>query len=290
MWVTQTYLGCPDPCAKLFVYYLWEEYREQRDVPEEIMQRLASAGRAFGQAVSLFAPISGAQHEIRAELRSRECDFFWRNIVQNTPCLFLTTKPLRDLDPHRDDEYRVLPLPTEVAGYEETIEGVFRTLHEVCAQRLQEQDDCDDTSFLEQVCNAIRLQPAFFGIGIDLKPILSWVLRKRKGRQPMSRWEQGRENVLTRLNEALEAQHTTVAPFDVSEITRKVNCARREAETLARDLMAVDDASYDHADRLLNRVTVCRDDLLELEGGQATKQQLKERIRALLDELSADRS
>ena len=290
MWVTQTYLGCPDPGAKLFVYYLWEDYRGQQDVPEEIIQRLKSAGSAFGKAVSLFAPISGAQDEIRAELRYQGSDFFWRKFNQKTPCLLLTTKPLVDLDPHRDDEYRVLPLPTELTGYEETIEEVFRTLHEVCTWRLQEQGDCDDTSFLEQVLKAVQIRPSIFGIGIDLKPILSWVLRKIKARQSMSTWEQGRENVLTHLNQALEAQHTKVAPFDVSEITRRVNCARREAETLARDLMAANDASYDHADRLLSQVTVCRDALLKLEGGQAAEQQLKERIRALLDELNSDRS
>ena len=184
MWVTQTYLGCPDPDAKLFVYYLWEEYKEQEDVPKEIMEKLASAGRAFGQDVTLFAPLPGAQHEIRSELRSQGYDFFWYKIGLNTPCLFLTTKPLGDLDPRRDmDEYSVFSLPREVAGYERTIEGVFLSLHEACVHRLQEQGGCDNANFLERACNAILLQPNFFGIGIDLKPILSWVLRKRLDRK-----------------------------------------------------------------------------------------------------------
>ena len=183
MGVTQTYLGCPDPEAKLFVYYLWEEYKEQEDVPKEIIKKLSSAGRAFGRGVTLFAPIPGApaRNLFRASF-SRVRFFLGRN-RPNTPCLFLTTKPIGDLDPHGDtDEYSVFRLPREMAGHEDTIERVFASLHEACAQKLQAAD-YDNPKFLEQFYNAILLQPNFFGIGINLRPMLSWVLRKRLDRK-----------------------------------------------------------------------------------------------------------
>ena len=178
MWVSQTYLGCPDPKAKLFVYYLWEEYKRQKDVPKAIVDRLVSAGRAFGSDVSLFAPISGTQHEIRSELRSQGYDFFWREIGPNTPGLLLTEKPLAKFEPHHDD-YVFFKLPNKVSGNEEMIEGVFNSLHEACEKRLEMTDGEKQPGLLDTIYDSAQLKVTFMGMGIDFKPILSRFGRRR---------------------------------------------------------------------------------------------------------------
>ena len=186
MWVSQTYLGRPDPDAKVFVYYLWEEYKRQTDVPKAIVDRLTEAGRAFGKDVSLFAPINGTQHEIRSEIRSQGYDFFWSEIGPNTPGLLLTDKPLGRFDP-RADEYAFFPLPSRVVGNEDAITEVFRSLHAACASRLSQADTSAKPSpngkpgLLDTVYESAQLKLTFMGLGVDFKPIISRF--RRPGRQ-----------------------------------------------------------------------------------------------------------
>jgi hypothetical protein len=178
MWVSQTYLGCPDSNAKLFVYYLWEDYKRQKDVPKSIVDRLVSAGRTFGDDVSLFAPISVTQHEIRSELRSQGYDFFWREIGPNTPGLLLTEKRLSKFEPHID-EYVFFKLPNSVPGNEELIESVFNSLHNECETRLKKTDDETKPGLLDTICDSAQLKLTFMGLGIDFKPIISRFSRRR---------------------------------------------------------------------------------------------------------------
>jgi hypothetical protein len=188
MWVAQTYLGSPDPEAKLFVYYLWEEYKGQRDVPKAIIEKLAGAGRVFGKDVSLFAPASGTKHEIQSELRSQNYDFFWGEIGPNTPGLLLTENILRSFDPKRDG-YIFFPLPKRVSQNEKAMEQVFESLHETCIQKLGSikasaeeprvrQNDC----LLSTVYESAQLKVTFMGLGIDFKPIISRFIRRRPQR------------------------------------------------------------------------------------------------------------
>ena len=178
MWVSQTYLGCPDPDAKLFVYYLWEEYKGQRNVPKSTLERLVSAGRAFGADVSLFAPISGAQHEIRSELRSQGNEFFWGEIGPNTPGLLLTEKPLAKFEPKADD-YVFFKLPNNGSANEEMIEGVFNSLGGECEKRLKKIDDEKESGLLDTIYDSAQLKLTFMGLGIDFKPIISRLRRRR---------------------------------------------------------------------------------------------------------------
>ena len=186
MWVSQTYLGCPDPDAKVFVYYLWEDYKMQKEVPKSIVDRLTEAGRAFGKDVSLFAPISGTQHEIRNEIRSQGYDFFWQKIGPNTPGLLLTYKPLGNFDP-REDEYLFFHLPSRIAGNEEAITKVFGFLHDACVSRLskaadatQPRDTKSNSGLLDTVYEALQLKLTFGGLGIDFKPIISRFRRPQR--------------------------------------------------------------------------------------------------------------
>ena len=173
MWLSQTYLGCPDPDARAFVYYLWEEYKDQQDVPPEIVKRLAGLGRAFGEKVSVFAPIPNAQHEIRSELRAQEYDFFWHRIGASTPGLLLTEKPLGKLDPH-GDEYVFFPLPEGATG--ELVADVFLSLHQACYDATRGKEK--EASVLRTIVDAVVVRPTIMGVGIDLKEMVTNLIRR----------------------------------------------------------------------------------------------------------------
>lgn len=67
MWVTQTYLGNPEPDASLFIYYLHEDYaREQVKFTENIQRHMEDLGTLYGSDVSLFVPNSRFTAQIGA--------------------------------------------------------------------------------------------------------------------------------------------------------------------------------------------------------------------------------
>ena len=171
MELRQTYIGCPDPEAQLFVYYIWEDYKEQKDVPKAVMDRLASAGRRFGKDVLLVAPVPGDQDAIRSEIAKEKSAALWWEIGPFTPGLLLTPKPLTEFEPEEDESIFFSLAGTESAN-DDVIEAVFITLRKECERRLARTNGSLDDGILRVIYDSIELKPNFFGIGINLKPVI----------------------------------------------------------------------------------------------------------------------
>lgn len=88
MWVSQTYLGCPDSGARVFVYYLWEEYKRQRDVPKVVLNRLTSLGRAFGKDVSLLHQFPARSTKFVQSSARRVTISFGTKLVRTPPVCY----------------------------------------------------------------------------------------------------------------------------------------------------------------------------------------------------------
>jgi len=179
MWLSQTYLGQPESNAKLFVYYLWEAYREQSNVPKELIKRLSDAGISFGNAVSFFAPAPGNYHKIRTEIQNKAINELWHSFHDKTPGLFLTNKPISQLNP-KNDEFVYFPLPKQGKGNEEAIEKAFDQLHRVCVEKLKEDRNNSSRDLIRTILDAAKLEPSFMGIGMDLKQIVSYIFEKNR--------------------------------------------------------------------------------------------------------------
>ena len=172
MQISQTYLGSSHPRAKLFVYYLWEDYKEQEDVPEAVIRRLDQAGWAFGKDVSLTAPSPGSLDNIRSEIRPEGKDSWWWQVGQNTPGLLLTTKPFGKFRPTKD-ECIFFSLPHEAARSEDAYEAIFEALHDQCERMLAQKSGGAVVETLSVIYEAIEMKPSVFGFGIDLKKLIT---------------------------------------------------------------------------------------------------------------------
>jgi hypothetical protein len=170
MWVAQTYLGCPDPNAKAFVYYLWEEYKRQRDLPKSLMMKLAELGRAFGADATVLVSMQGSHHEIRSEIRNQRYDHFWGEIGQNTPGLFVTDVPLGEFDPNRN-EWAFFPLGRDTINEDAMVE-IFGEIQEKCVAMIRAKSE-KKKSILQTIYESLELKITFLGAGVNFRPILS---------------------------------------------------------------------------------------------------------------------
>jgi hypothetical protein len=98
MWVTQTYLGTPDPEADVFVYYLYLNYvDEQKIFTDKLQRELETLGDVFGGKVSLQMPSSRYAGKVEAEVRENKA--LWEAVYSELPGLLVSTVPLAEISP-----------------------------------------------------------------------------------------------------------------------------------------------------------------------------------------------
>lgn len=185
MWVSQTYVGSIDLPSDIFIYYFWEDYAGQLDIPPELHNRLAELGYRFGDSVSVFVPMKSYLGHISQEMEKKFRKFWWE-FQHKTPGLFICYKPLSKFDPN-EDEYLYLPLPENFGRDPAQAESFLRDLYEKCRLvvgqgRPQTPPSKADSGILKVLYDGIQLKPSFMGFGLDLKPILSNLARRRRVR------------------------------------------------------------------------------------------------------------
>ena len=175
MWISQTYLGTPDPNSRVFLYYFWEDYAEQKEIPPQVLNGLSELGYDFRDQVSAYAPMNNYLGMIREEMRDK-FDYFWRTFAGRTPGIFLTRTPLRDFDP-QSDEWLFFDITDEILGDQKAAVSFFSSIHETCREIIKfqysESEAEHERSFLETLYDSAQLRLTFMGAGIDFKPLLS---------------------------------------------------------------------------------------------------------------------
>jgi len=68
MWVTQSYLATVEPDVRVFVYYLFEEYNEQKEFTENVQLHLERMGEVHGGNVSFLMPNPRYADRIESEM------------------------------------------------------------------------------------------------------------------------------------------------------------------------------------------------------------------------------
>ena len=164
MWITQTYLGNPDQDARIFIYWMWEEYAGHAEAPADILKRMQEIGRRFGERVTLMTPQPGEHVRISTEIQH----FLWRSLAGKTPGLLLLEKQIQELRP--SDNYLFFSMrdknPDEVTA-------IFREIEDVCNEILDKNDNAEShNKLIDRIFDAVQIRPAFMGIGIDLKKLL----------------------------------------------------------------------------------------------------------------------
>ncbi|MBU9188146.1 hypothetical protein [Burkholderia gladioli] len=173
MWVTQTYLGKPDPKAELFVYYVYEEYSPpQAQFTKAVNEHLGNLGQTYREKVSLFVPDPKSRSLIAGEMR--EIRPLWDAMHGKLPGILIARRPLSEFDP--EEEFYLIPFkavtPRDAA---EVVDQVHRTLHDQLSNnRLMQRKQSTKVpnAWWERFYDALELKPGYCGVRIDLKKLL----------------------------------------------------------------------------------------------------------------------
>lgn len=170
MWVTQTYLGTVEPDAKLFVYYFFEDYNpDQRTFTQRVQREMENLGEVFGDKVSLLMPNPRYAGQIEAEMRKH--DWVWSSLSGKLPGLFLSRKPIANLEPN-DDGCLYIPFEKQDAkGVAEVIRRVRGIANNTVNWDFAAQYQPKAKSFGGRLVDAIEIKPGIWGFKLDLKKL-----------------------------------------------------------------------------------------------------------------------
>lgn len=182
MWISQTYLGSPDPNSRVFLYYFWEDYARQKAIAPQVLQGLSDLGYDFRDQVSAYAPMEGYLGLIRKEMREK-FDQFWRTFEGKTPGLFLCRKSLRDFNP-QTDEWIFFEIDDVILKDDRAAVIFFSKVHNACQDIIKYQYEENvgeiEKGLLQTLYESAQLKVTFMGAGIDFKPMIDRFVRRRR--------------------------------------------------------------------------------------------------------------
>lgn len=170
MWVTQTYLCNVEPDAKVFVYYLFEDYnREQKEFTEKVQESLGDMGVLYESNVSLFMP--NPKYAARIESEIRGIEGLWWSLQGKLPGIFVSTTPLSEFDEQRGDYYFASFNETEPTTAASVIRDTKKLVDEQLAYEFKSIKPLQEKGLLRRIYEAIEAKPGVFGFTIDLKKL-----------------------------------------------------------------------------------------------------------------------
>ena len=168
MWVTQTYLGIVEPEAKVFVYYLYEDYvDDQKRFTEHLQRELERLGDVFGGQVSLLIPNPRYKGRIEAEVR--EIRPLWEALHDRLPGLLLSTKPLSQIKGYEEWCFFIPFAGRNRAAVAEAVQKIKGLADEAITWNYQDNAKSREPSFVERIGEAIEIKPGIAGFKIDLR-------------------------------------------------------------------------------------------------------------------------
>lgn len=169
MWVTQTYLGHPDPDADVFVYYLYLNYVDEQKVFTDKLQReLETLGDVFGGKVSLQMPSPRYAGRVEAEVRENKA--LWEAVYSDLPGLLVSTVPLAQIRGYNDTCIFVSfkNMTSSTLGLLLAVDKVKILADRAIAWKYRPAS-AEERSFLERLGESLELKPGVFGIRVDLR-------------------------------------------------------------------------------------------------------------------------
>lgn len=169
MWITQSYLATVEPEAKVFIYYMFEEYNDQMGFTQEVQSHLERMGEVYGNDVSLLMPNPKYADRIEAEMR--EIRPLWGLVYSSLPALIISTEPMKKLS---ESTERCVCIPfrgLSAIGVAETISEVRRITYETLSYAHKQPAIGKNKSPLDRIGDSIEIKPGIFGVAIDLKKL-----------------------------------------------------------------------------------------------------------------------
>jgi hypothetical protein len=170
MWVTQTYLASVEPDARLFVYYMFEDYvSSQKRFTASVQRALEDLGEVFGDKVSLLMPNPRFAGRIEAEIRSNPD--LWGLLRTKLPGLLISKVPLARFENDRDICVYI-PFDSEHAAHvADVIQEVRRLTSDTLSWDFAKGSETKKATFGHRLLDALEIKPGIWGFKIDLKKL-----------------------------------------------------------------------------------------------------------------------
>ena len=174
MWITQTYLAPVEPNAKIFIYFMYEDYVAlQEQMVREVQEKLEKMGDQFGEHVSLLMPTPNSADRIEAEVR--EIPDLWRMLKAKLPGLLISRVPMAAKEFSLSEVYYIglstgLTLSTDINV--NLINRVRKITSDQLDWKLRELGT-KEKQLDPKYSEAIELKIGINGFKIDLKKLLS---------------------------------------------------------------------------------------------------------------------
>lgn len=169
MWLTQSYLGNAEPDAKVFIYYFFQNYnQEQEEFTRRVQHELENLGEAYRDRISLLMPNPRYAHGIESEIR--QSGDFYELFEGQLPGLFISPKPLKQIDKANDD---CVYLPFTGMGAED-VAATITKMRGLVDSKLLSGHPVGKKAFGAKLYDALELKPGIFGFRIDLKKLKDW--------------------------------------------------------------------------------------------------------------------
>lgn len=170
MWVTQSYLATAEPDAKVFIYYLFEDYNpDQVAFTTAVQERLERLGESYEGAVSLLMPNPRYAARIEAEVRGIE-DFWW-TLQGKLPALLISTSPLSQFSPGSAEYSLISFANTNPDGAAQAVEKVRRISDAQLRWGFEKKPEKVKLSVWRHFFDALELKPGLAGVRLDLKKL-----------------------------------------------------------------------------------------------------------------------
>ncbi|MBE2185341.1 MAG: hypothetical protein IAE99_01035 [Rhodothermales bacterium] len=171
MWITQTYLGAVEPDAKVFVYYLFEDYNsEQKTFTQKIQRELEGLGEVFGEKVSLLMP--NPRYAGRVEAEVRENHALWESLGYNFPGLLISTSPLSGLNGYEDGCFYMPFVGRQSKDVAEVIQEVRRIAGDTLSWEFAHSRPPERHSLAKRILDSIEMKPGMWGFRVDLRRLM----------------------------------------------------------------------------------------------------------------------
>ena len=170
MWVTQSYLAAAEPDAKIFVYYLFEDYNpDQVAFTTAVQERLERLGESYEGSVSLLMPNPRYASRVEAEVRGIQ-DFWW-TLHGKLPALLISTSPLSTFSPGSAEYSLISFTNTDPSGAVEAVEKVRRIADKQLRWDFETKPEKEKVSIWRHFFDALELKPGLCGVRLDLKKL-----------------------------------------------------------------------------------------------------------------------
>lgn len=172
MWVTQSYLGDPDQDAKVYVYYLFENYNSaQVEFSKSIERQLAHIGDQFGPKATILMPNPANAPKIQNEVTNL-LKPLWHELQDQLPGLLISTRRITEINLIEGNHHYFPLADCSEQEAAEVIEEAHRLMWQIAQHRHNVNEEPDRDTLWHRLVGAIEVKPGVFGVNIDIRRLV----------------------------------------------------------------------------------------------------------------------